>query len=153
MQVIQANVEDTFQLLQGLMEEHYEEVPFGEDKLEFELNYELYRQLHKAGLLLNLLLMEELGGKDTVIGYMIAIASPMPHHYGHMEVRTDSFYVAPEFRKLGGFDMLLDKLHELCTDQSITAVQVIANENFKGASAILGAKGYKLTERVFTKED
>jgi GNAT superfamily N-acetyltransferase len=136
---------DTMKLLLDTIKDHYTEVPFIDRDMEFDLDEELYRTLEATGLLLNLVAYLE----GRPVGYLIAVCSPMLHFKGKWEARTDGFYVAPQARKLGVFDALLDKYHTYCKENGVSVVFVNANETFPLTSDILTCKGYVLSDRSY----
>lgn len=148
MQVKQVVVKDMVDFTMPLFQKHYDEVPLADGSKKMELDWDSYNLLEKAGLLLCLALMNE-KKEPEVVGYLVAVASPLLHHKNELCLRTDCFYVAPEYRKGKGFNMLLAAYHKKAAEADITEVRIICNENFKVSSDILATKGYQLVEKSY----
>lgn len=127
---------------------HYDEVPNGTRKLELDVDEDLYHLLEQEGYLRCFVADVE----DVAAGYMIVVASPLPHHKGHYATSTDSFYVMPEFRSMGVMRKLLSYAKDDFLKLGIKQFNVVVNTNFLGAEDMMKAMGMIELERTFSFE-
>lgn len=139
---------EALSLGQGLTESHYMEVPYASDKIPFKLDIDAYLALEANGSLKVYVAME---GQELV-GYMLIIAAPMPHHKGYWSAQTDSFYVRPDRRKRGILELLVAQVVEDCKEHGISSFHFVTNNNFTAAEEVAERIGALPAERSFVIE-
>lgn len=133
---------------QLLPTQHYEEVPFGSGALPLELDFDSYRILEDSGNLLGLAAFDQ----SNLVGYIVAITTPMLHCKGKWLAVGDSFYVHPDYRKQGVFEELLRAAEERCKEAGVVALRLGVNENFKLPEKMLNGLGYGQVEVLYQRE-
>lgn len=133
----------------SMIHDHYDEVPMGSRRFELDLDYELYYTLEEAGNLKIYMVGDE---TTPAIGYMIIMATPLPHHKGKMAAITDCFYIVPEYRRSGAMHTLVDAVKKDLSLVGIDQFNITANVNFKGAEAMAKALGMVELETTYTFE-
>lgn len=131
-----------------MMQEHYEEVPFGHNGRAFELDVELYEQLEEAGFLTILVAYDD----GEIAGYIVLIASPSLHHKGQFDIQTDCFYVKPCKRRSGILKKLLAVAIAHCQECGIDTMRFGVNVNFKDAALVAKALGMKELQTEYVAE-
>ncbi len=142
---------DLILLMKNNPVEHLEEVPFGDFQLELDLVHEVYEYSESTGYFK--CYMASVNGNYA--GYMIIMASEMIHHRGTMQAITDSFYITPEYRSSGVFQVLLDKVEHDLKHNKIRFLTIGLNPNMPHYSKMdhkLAKLGYLTTEISVTKE-
>ncbi len=130
---------------------HLEEVPFGNFQLELDLIHEVYEYSEKIGHSRCYAAFMD----GDYAGYMIVLATEMIHHKRTMQAVTDSFYIAPEYRKSGAFKVLLTYVEQDLRDNNIRFLTVGMNPNmpaFSHMCDMMQGIGYQHTEYLVTKE-
>ena len=130
--------------------EHLEEVPFGDFKLELDLHEEVYIQAESTGHCRCYAAFVD----NEYAGYMIVMASEMIHHKDIFQAVTDSFYIAPAYRKVGAFTALLYHVEDDLKQNNIRFFTIGMNPNmpeYEGMKAYIEQQ-YKHTEYLVTKE-
>lgn len=86
---------------------------------------------------------------DILAGYITILASIMPH-YGIVIAVTESFFVAPAYRRTGAGLMLLNEAEAYA--KSVGCPGLLVSAPFGGNLAeVLPHRGYEETNRVFFK--
>ncbi|MEE8597921.1 MAG: GNAT family N-acetyltransferase [Dehalococcoidales bacterium] len=143
-------VEQAIELMKELIGEHWKEVPFGDYQLELNLDIPTYCAVEASGHGTCLVAYIE----DTIVGYMLLLASSMLHHEGLHQVITDSFYVVPEYRDAGVFLELLTAAETLCKADNLDFLSLGLNPQYPENATLedyVKEQGYSLTELTYTK--
>lgn len=142
-------VDDMILMGEQLTQQHYKEVPFGSDKLEFDIDWDAFHIIENEGCLLVLAAFDI---KSNLVGYLVVITTPMLHHAGKYIAVTDSFYVHPKHRKHGVFEALLNRAVEMCREAEVTAFRVGVNQNFPLDPDMLTRLGLSHAETIYQQE-
>lgn len=132
-----------------LYSEHGLEVPFnyGGGEVPVELDIDYYVSLEHEGYLTCIVATLD----EAVIGYIILVAVPLPHHRGKLLGMTDAFYVLPEHRKSGVFKLLVEYAEKRCAEVGILGPALGVNASFPDAGAVAKALGYNELETYYIK--
>ncbi|AUR81836.1 GNAT domain protein [Vibrio phage 1.015.O._10N.222.51.E5] len=130
---------------QPMLEDHYKEVPLANEVAPMDIDWHTYSLLEGAGHLLILVAIDD----GFIVGYLVAISSPCLHHEGKMESRTDSFFVHPEHRGNGVFQLLLEEYNLHCKSGGVDHVYISSNKTFPVAGDILEKLGYVESETAY----
>ena len=85
---------------------------------------------------------------------MVVMASEMLHHRDTTQAITDSFYIAPAYRKVGAFSALLHYVEEDLKQNNIRFFTIGMNPNmpdYEGMKQYI-ERQYQHTEYLVTKE-
>lgn len=141
--------DESLEMMEQAMLDHWEEVPFGSFDMKLNLHKEMYRQADIDGHARFYMAWD--GSKP--IAYMSLFASEMCQHQGTYQAVTDAYYVDPDYRKGGVFGKLLAFVEQDLASYGIRFLTVGVNPNFKGKTdEFLKATGYEVTEVSLTKE-
>lgn len=77
-----------------LLRKNWQESPSYEPDLEVDPNFDVYRQLDEAGVLLCITLRDGV----RLVGFVVYIVSPSVHHRSMMVGRGDVMYIEPPYR-------------------------------------------------------
>lgn len=147
--IVRATASDMMAIGEQLTKQHYNEVPFGSKQLPMELDWDTYLALEKAGCLMVQAAFDE---KSNLVGYIVVVSTPMLHHKGKYIAQTDSFYVHPDYRKQGVFELMLAAVQAGCAAAGVVALRVIVNNNFRLPREMLDGLGYREAERHYEME-
>ncbi len=131
------------------MNDHYDEVPMGSRRFELDIDFDLYYQLEESGHLKVYLMKDE---AMHYAGYLVVVATPLPHHKGKLLAITDSFYILPAYRRSGAMKSLITHAKADLEAHGIDQFNITANANFKGADAMAKALGMVELETTYTFE-
>ena len=150
-QIKEVAVPEVFDLLGDIPEKHRQEAPFGPFQLELDLNTLAYTHAYNEGFLRCLCAYDG----DTLVGYMSIMCGPDMKHTGMYQCMTEAYYVDPEYRQAGVFDMLLRVAERLCKEHGVRFLSVTVNpmtDNHEALTKHLEKDGYHTTEYTLTKE-
>ena len=144
-------VPDMLLLVQEMSKAHWDEVPFGNYKLELNLDVEQYIKLYELGY------CKTVGAYDgdVLVGYVVVLAATMMQHQGVYQLSTDSFYVHPKYRALGVFAEMIEAVQTLCRDNNLPFMSFGVNPMFAGSDGVeefLQSQGFSKTEVVWTRK-
>ena len=127
--------------------QHHKEVPSVTAKGVTEIDYGVYQQLEKEGLLLIMVAWED----DRIVGYVIGNASPAPHNLGAYDFNTTAFYTIPEVRNLGIGKQLFETTCQYCVEHGITDINYAVSESFPAAKKAVEQFGMVKAETIYSK--
>ena len=133
------------------MQQHYEEVPFGNKGRKFEIDVDLYLKLDVENCITVVAAYND-ESRTEMYGYIVLLASPSLHHKGEWDVSTDSFYVRPDKRRGG---LLRSMLHEAivhCKDAGMDTIRFGVNANFPDAAKVAKSLGMHEIQTEFAFE-
>ncbi len=132
------------------MQEHWDEVPFGNFILELDINHNTYMTAEEEGYASYYLGYNDEG---EPVAYMSVFANEMCQHKGTMQAVADCFYVAPDYRRKGMFDRMIKFVEADLKQCGIRFFTIGHNPNTKEpVDKALEHKGYAMTEISYTKE-
>ena len=109
------------------------------------------KELYKKLEFVNMLFCVGIYESELLVGFIIAMVTPLPHYKGVMGATIESFYVTPECRKFGLGKRLLavaeEKAIALGAEMSFMSAP-IDSRLAKAASLF----GYRPTTKVYTKK-
>jgi GNAT superfamily N-acetyltransferase len=141
--------QDMREAMQGSVQEHWNEVPFGDYNLELEMHDAIYENAERDG---HARFYVAYIGRNAV-AYMFIFAAEMSHHKGIMQAVTDAYYVVPKYRKDGIFGKLLTYVEKDIKSLGIRFLTIGHNPMYKGKTPeLLLERGYSCTEVAYTIE-
>jgi len=129
-----------------LVQATYDEVEIDRDKLEFNLNWDIYHKLEE----LNILHIYTARVDGKMVGYLVLISSPSLHCSEHLMASSDVIYIHPEHRKgRAGANMIKYAEEDLkCRGVSVMIVAMKAHAPF---DKLLQRVGYTFAEKTYQK--
>lgn len=139
--------EECVEEIKPLIDAHYSEVEFYQDKVKLSVNYELLAQLDKLDMLYMFIMRNDEG---KLVGYNVFSVAKAVHYKDHYYATNYTVYIDPEYRHthhtVDFFNYCEKFLKE--DDVSIVHYQMKTNKTF---STLMNNLGYENTEAVYTK--
>lgn len=88
------NFNDVIDEIKPLLEAHYHEVAWYQDKIPFDPDYDKYKALEEAGCL-HIVTARQLG---KLVGYFVSMVLPGVHYRQNLFAMNDILYVDPSYR-------------------------------------------------------
>lgn len=129
-----------------MIQEHWDETDKGYTKAQLNPDWSIYQQLERQDSLR--LFTARSGGK--FVGYLSVFIRPGIHSKDFVYAITDSIFLAKDYRKDGTGKRLIQYAEDVVSDEADAfSVSMKAYIPF---DHLLESLGYKMTEKVFTKE-
>ena len=129
------------------IKDHYEEAPWW--GLSLHMDDELYLAAECSDSARFYLATVD----GEIAGYVSLLAAPMMQHKGIMQAVTESFYVAPEYRRHGVFAKLVKYIEKDCAACGIQYLTLAFPKTDRGVlDRFVKIAGYKDSEVSYTKE-
>lgn len=143
------NVKDE---VQGILEEHWEEVGLHKDKIPLDPNWELYKLLEENGNIS----ITTARDKDKIVGYFGYIITPSLHSRNIKVAEGDLFYIHKEYRKSTIAIKLLALSEKYLLEGGVNIIFNKTKEYFKNirgisAGSLFERAGYQKIENVYSK--
>lgn len=91
-----------------VLPEHYEELALHKDRVPLDPQFDIYIAREQMGGLIYVTLRDA----EKLAGYYIGFIGPELHYKQTIENHQDIFYVIPEYRGMGGADILFRRVEE-----------------------------------------
>jgi len=147
MSIVRISVDTFVRDFYEMSKQHYDEVPFHNHEREYNLDVDLYRALEEEGYVIVFAAYVE----DVPVGYVAVVANPSLHHKGYVDAVVDSFFVLPEYRRLGIMKLLIEKCFQECMSCGLESVRIGINVNFPEAEGLVVALGMDKLETYYIK--
>lgn len=139
-------VDEAIELVKPHLQVHWEQTEVHKDDIDLAPDWEVYRSLGDRFF--------AVGCFDDItkycIGYMTFFIAPHPHAKRNTFATSDAFYVAPDFRKAGIGEKLIDFAEDELLKRGVDVIMVTMRAK-RPFIPLLEKLGYNENEIVYSK--
>jgi hypothetical protein len=146
MSFIRENYNHVIEELKPHLRDHYKEVAMYQDHIEFDPDYDAYKELQKQDVLYLFTWRED----GQLRGYNIFFVRPHPHYRSTTWAFNDVVYIAPEFRHTPDTIAFFDWCEDFLRDAGAEVI-TYHMKTFKSFQALMEVKEMDHAEHIYMK--
>lgn len=136
-----------FDVENGLLTKHWEEIAGNKDKIKLCPDVSKYISLQEAGVLKNVCAY-----KDTIlVGYSVLFVQPHLHYANDVYAYVDVIYVDPEYRNTSVGIRLIKETEEYARSMNVSVLTYHTKPQHAIIEKVLSKLDYKHMENIFGK--
>lgn len=138
---------DVIEELLPLLAAHWRELALFKDEIPLDPDHGWYRKGSEAGVLQFFTVRAD----GVLIGYAVFVVIPRHPHYAHRWAHDDILWVAPEHRKSGVGNGLLDFCESELSKNGPVMIHINTKIHAPALAVLLQSRGYENVELGFSK--
>jgi GNAT superfamily N-acetyltransferase len=141
------NKEEVLSLMSEEHADHMKEIQGATYNAEWNPDVDTYTTMLDEGLMLPLAAFDG----DKPIGYLNILVSTYSHDYSKLLAVADSFYIRPEYRRLGIMQELVAYAEKECKAVGIYSISLTVMAGKGGGQEFVESLGFELAELHYSK--